>query len=286
MNLYGSICGAGVGLGIIICVLGLQQRPDTVVDIAPTPTPKRVRTFRPIKTQIIGLVAGLVIGGFGTRIPVVTVVAGLLGFRMPLMSESRRLRQKSFDRLSAIATWIELIRDSLSSNAGIDDAIRSSVELAPELIQPELVELSHRSQSASLAVALHEFADDISDPVVDYVVTALTLASERGGEIQDLLGLAALNTRSQLEMRRIIEEKRGKTYMASYMILASVLVMAVFMFGSQNTYMAWYQTVSGQTFFALIGALLFVGVSSVEKLAKSKVPERIVMSIEPHRGTA
>jgi tight adherence protein B len=280
----GVLCGLGVAAGVLLAFYGLQRQPEDVVRPTKDPSAPKKLAWQPTRMQVVGGVVGAVFGFFGTRWPVTTIVSAMFGFRVPGLAAAKRERAQSRLRLVAVASWIENVRDLMSSASGIDEALRLSAEMAPTIIAPELFELTERARRASLPIALQAFGEQMADPVVDYVAAALVLSSERGGHVKELLGQAAQNARAQLAMRERIEATRSRTYMAVTTLVVVTLLMTVFLFGTQGQYMDWYGTFSGQVAFAIIGGLMLFGLSGLTKLSRPTVGQRLTMA--PQDGLA
>jgi tight adherence protein B len=276
----GVLCGVGVAAGALLFIFGITRQPIDTVAGATEEKEKRKTPWQPTRSQFIGLLTGALFGFIGTGWPVTTITAAILGFRIPTLAAAKRERTYSRLRLAAVASWIENVRDLMSSASGIDEALRLSADMAPPLIREELVELSERSRTGSLVIALNAFAERMQDPVVDYVSAALVLSSERGGHVKELLGQASENARAQLAMRERIEATRARTYMAVTTLIVVTLLMTVFLFGTQSTYMEWYGTFSGQIAFAIIGALMIFGLSGLTKLSRPTTGQRITMAVQ------
>ena len=100
-------------------------------------------------------------------------------------------------RIETVAAWTEMLRDTLSAAAGLEQAIQTTVDTAPTAIRDEVHELSMRIERGDkLPDALAGLADDLSDPTADLVVSALVLASHhQARQLAELLGELAIEAR-------------------------------------------------------------------------------------------
>ena len=81
-------------------------------------------------------------------------------------------------RTEAIATWTEMLRDTIAAAHGLEAAIAATSPVAPGPIHDEIGALAARLQHTSLDTGLRGLADDLAHPIADLVVAAL---SERRG---------------------------------------------------------------------------------------------------------
>ena len=76
------------------------------------------------------------------------VAAGAAAARdLPVADHVRRRagsRPAQVERLEALATWTESLRDSIAGSIGLEEAIRHSLTAAPPVLQPALQRLEGR----------------------------------------------------------------------------------------------------------------------------------------------
>jgi tight adherence protein B len=246
-----AICGAGLGLGLLLVIAGWRG-----VDVA---LPKR-RIGR-VRVERANLRLGLAIGaavvvGSATGWPVGALLAGLAGWGAPGLLGGVRQRNAAVGRIEAVAGWAEMLRDTMSGAAGLEQAIVATAPLAPLPIRAEVASLALRLEVERLAPALRAFADEVADPTCDLVVAALVLAAEHQAQrLAELLGSLAAAARDQATMRLRVEAGRARTRTSVKVIVgvtgALVLGLAVFNHG----YLAPYDTATGQLVLLLVGAI-------------------------------
>src|SRR6266545_1851521 len=156
MTALALLCGAGVGLGLVLIVAGWRGAPRPRLGLRRSLT---VRVQRPVLRLGLAVGAGVIVG---------LATGWLLG--------GSRARQAETDRIEAVAAWVELLRDTLAGAAGIEQAIMASAAAAPAPIRAQVTGLAVRLERERLVPALRAFADELADPTVDLVVVALTLA--------------------------------------------------------------------------------------------------------------
>ena len=118
MTAVATLCGAGVGLGLVIIWAGLRG-----VDLA-RPTRASARPNVERANLRIGLAAGAaVIVGAATGWPVGALLAALAGWGAPGLLAGTRGAQAAVGRIEAIAGWAEMLRDTMAGAAGTDQAV-------------------------------------------------------------------------------------------------------------------------------------------------------------------
>ena len=122
----------------------------------------------------------LVVGWVVTGWPAAGVLAGAAAGVAPMLvghavDSARRLKARS----EALASWAEMLRDTIASHAGLREAIAVTARVAPAPIRSEVQALAVRAERESLTMALRRFAVDVADPVADLIVAALVIAAER-----------------------------------------------------------------------------------------------------------
>ncbi len=234
----------------------------------------------------LGLRVGLAAGGFGlvlavTGWPVAAVAIGLGGWALPTLAAARRQRQASVDRVEAIATWAETLRDTMAASAGMQEALRTSAKVAPEPIRAEVTDMALRLQHESVVSSLRRFAADMHHPLSDTLVASLILASSRhGGSLQGVLAMAAKNARDSASMWRHIEGSRSKIYAQSRMagwISAVTIVLVVL---TRRSFVEPFDSFVGQIVLSFV-CLAFLGSGlALYQLARPHAPRRMFQGIE------
>ena len=251
MTALATLCGAGVGLGLLLVIAGWRG-----VDLArPTRASSRPKVAR--ANLRIGLAAGAaVIVGAATGWPVGAVLAALAGWGAPGLLVGTRGAQAAVGRIEAIAGWAEMLRDTMAGSAGLEQAIVATATLAPLAIRAEVATLAVRLEGERLAPALRAFADEVADPTCDLVVAALVLAAEHQAQrLGELLGSLAAAARDQATMRLRVEAGRARTRTSVKVIVgaAGALVAGLALFN--RGYLAPYDTATGQLVLVLVGAV-------------------------------
>ncbi len=205
----------------------------------------------------LAVTAAVVVGGW-TRWPVATVLAAAGGFAAVDYGRGQARARTQLARLEAIAGWTEMLRDTLSAAAGLQQAIRATAPLAPAPIRAEVraLALAIEGQQAPIRVALARLADDLDDPTGDLVVTALQLATRRQpGQLADLLGSLADTARAEVTMRQRIEAGRARIRTSVRIITIFTVAFTAGLLVLNPAYLDAYRTLPGQAVLLLITAL-------------------------------
>ena len=282
MTALPTLLGAGLGLGVVLIANGLRRR-DAVA-------PSRRRVLSGLhRDRLIGrhgaAVGCAVLVGALTRWPVAVVLAAAGAYALPGMLSGTRQRARQVARTEAIAGWAEMLRDTLSAAAGLEQAIIATAPVAPLPIRAEVLALVQRLETQRLVPALRAFAVDVADPTGDLVVAALVLAAgHEARRLSELLGSLAAAARDQAAMQLRVEAGRARTRTSSRVVVGSTLVFAAGLLLLNRSYLSPFGTPLGQAMLGVIG-LLFAGAFWwLSRLARPAAPERF-LAAPTHTGT-
>lgn len=270
------LLGAGAGTGLAIALLGAGA-PSELHFSASVLSPLSKARSRLGPYHIAALAVG-VVALVATRWPMALPLgtAATLGMKGLRKGDSR----SAVENLEAIATWSEMLRDTLAGASGLSQALIATAAIAPAPIRPAVSSLAGRlTAGVPLEDALRALADEIADPASDMVVAALLMASrERAQKLGDLLGALALSVREEVSMRLRIEASRASSRTAIRMItgfsLALFLLMALF----ARSYLSPYSTALGQLVLGFIGLLFALGLWMMATMVRPKSLPRLVLT--------
>ena len=138
-----GILGALAGLGVVLLVAGLRRAAE------PEPSPRlaqlaaRVRQEATLPRVAATLVTMAVVAAV-TRWPSGTVLAGLAAWYLPRALGPDREHARALERIEAIATWTEMLRDTISAAAGLEQAILAAEPVAPAPVREHVTLLAAR----------------------------------------------------------------------------------------------------------------------------------------------
>jgi Flp pilus assembly protein TadB len=261
-----------MGGGLVLVVWGLRR-----VDPPPEP-PRLSRRPAHLPPRLIKAAAGATLAALVTRWPV-GVLGGLaLGWFADDLFGSRAQRQAETDRTQAIASWTEMLRDTMAAAAGLEQAITTTAPIAPAPIRPQVQALVARLPRERLASALARLADDLSDPTADLVVAALTLAAH--GEAQDLgdlLSSLAAAARDSATMRLKIDASRARTRTSVRIIAGVTIAMALVLVLLNRTYLQPFDSATGQAALLVVVACFGGALWWLAAMAHYVAPERFLV---------
>jgi Flp pilus assembly protein TadB len=276
MSFLPLLLGTGIGAGLALVVWGLRTRP------AQEDPSRRIRRIGPrfgdLPARLArAAVAGLVIGLL-TRWPIAVIGGAALGFFAGDLFAGRGQRGTEVDRTAAIASWTEMLRDTMAAAAGLEQAIVTTAPLAPEPIRPQIRALIIRLERQRLVPALSQLADDLADPTADLVVSALTLAaSGEAQDLSDLLGSLAGAARDNATMRLKIEASRARTRTSVRIITTVTVCMALLLVVLNRSYLSPFDTAAGQGVLLAVVACFAGGLWWLASMARYAAPERFVI---------
>jgi hypothetical protein len=270
------LAGGGTGIGLLLVVLGLRGVE-----------PRRSRDGQAVTARLAGVErlrlrlalasAGVIVMWLVAGWPVGMLLAGTAGFVAPTLVGVKRRREAAIARTEAVAGWAEQLRDTISASAGLQEAIAVTARVAPIEIRSAVRELSVGIRRNSLAGELHRFALAVDDPAADQVAVALMLAAERRGQnLTQLLGDVAAAARDDATMRIRVETARAQTYTDAEVVSGIVLAMFGFMLALNRSYLAAFDTWTGQGVLAVIGCLWAVALWTLVELSIVRRSPRIL----------
>ncbi|HZX08120.1 type II secretion system F family protein [Kribbella sp.] len=279
------LCGAVVGgaiLLLIVAIRGTEPKNET-------PSLFRNRSAENRK-NLIRLGAGI---GVGLLVLVVTqwlvlaVALGLLAGMADRFFGGSGEERRAIDRLDALATWTEALRDTIAGAVGLEQAIPATAVNAAPAIKPGLNLLVDRLRIREpLPSALMRFADDLDDPSADLIVAALVLnARLRGPGLREVLSALADSAREELDVRRKVAAERRSTRRSVQVVVAITLAMAAGLVLFNPAYMAPYRSFVGQVVLTVVIGLYALGLLWLRRLAKIEVPERFLIGVAKDHGT-
>jgi tight adherence protein B len=273
MVLIGAVCGAVLGLGVLLVVLGLR---GVLPDLHRTAWRAEGRRPQWLLQTAVAFVAALVTLAV-TGWPVGALLAGLVAAVVPGTLGRIRREADTVARTEAVAAWTEMLRDTLAAAAGLEEAVAATAAQAPEAIRGEVQRLRRRLDHGALPAALERFADDLADPAADLVVAALLTAARREArELVPLLSELARSARAEAEMRLRVHVSRARIRTAVRVVVATLGLFAGGLLVFNRPYLAPYGTAVGQLVLLGVGAVFAAGWWLLQKMAAIEAPERFL----------
>ena len=262
---------AGVGLGVLLVVAGVTGRPV----LEGVGAGARSAIAGPGVARVAGCVAAFVIVGVVTGWIVGGVLAALTVLALPGVLGGRSQRERAIARTEAIASWTEMIRDSIVAASGLEEAIVATANVAPRPIEPEVRRLVHRLEHQRLPDALVAFGNDLDHPSGDLVVAALVIAARmEASDLSGLLSRLAEATRGEARMRIRVEVGRTRVRTATKVIVGVVIAAVAFLTLVNRDYLEVYDSPGGQVVLAFVGAIFATGGWLLTRMAHIELPDR------------
>ncbi|GAA1672559.1 type II secretion system F family protein [Kribbella yunnanensis] len=277
-TLLALLCGAVVGgavLLLIVAIRGTEPRDET-------PSMFRRGGNADSRKNLIRLGVGVGVGLVVLAVTRWLVLAAALGLLAALADRffgGTGEERRAIERLEALATWTEALRDTIAGAVGLEQAIPATAVNAAPAIKPGLNLLVDRLRIREpLPSALMRFADDLDDPSADLIVAALVLnARLRGPGLREVLSALADSAREELDVRRKVAAERRSTRRSVQVVVAITLLVAAALVLFNPTYVAPYTSFIGQFVLFIVIALYAVGLVWLRRLAKIEVPERFLI---------
>lgn len=274
-TLAAAVVGAGLAGAVVLLATGWRGAP-----IDATRPPSRWSRWRRLVTApgASARVAAAVLTGVAvlvvTRWPVAAAGLAALVAWWPRMFGGTRAEQQQIDRLDALVTWTESLRDTIAAHAGLEHAIPATTHSAPPLIRPALIRLAGRIRARTpLDDALLALAAELDDASADLVIAALILnVRRRGDRLADVLSGLATTAREELDLRRRISAGRAGLRRGVQIVIALTLAFAVFLFTMGGTYVQPYDTAAGQVALAVVIGLFAAGFTWMRHLSAAARP--------------
>ena len=270
MTLLAGIVGLTAAAGALLLADGLRRRARPVVATRWQLPPDLSRRL------LLAVAAGMA-GVVFTRWPVAALAAAGLGWFSTDLFGGKGARERAIARTESIASWTEMLRDTLSGAHGLEEAIITSAEIAPAAIRPEVTSLAIRLERDPLDRALRSFAEDLAHPSGDLVVTALTLAAGGSvGDLNELLGTLALAAREEAAMRLRVDAARARLRTAVRVIAGVTGVTALGLILLNRPYLDVYGAPIGQLVLAVVVATWAGALWWLHRMSHFLTPDRFL----------
>jgi len=233
------------------------------------------------RRALIAAAVGLLVAAI-TRWPVAAGAAVAVIYLWPTMFGAARSAAGQLERIEALATWTESLRDSIAGSIGLEEAIRHSLYAAPAVLKPALQRLEGRLRvQIPLPHALAAYAEEFEDSSADLVVAALILNSKlRGPGLVATLSALATAAREEIDMRRRIEEGRKSLRRTATIIVGTTALFAGGLTVLSRDYVAPYSTPFGQLMLAIVLSVFAGGLMWIRSAANIRPPERFLVGVD------
>lgn len=285
MTAVALLAGVGCGLGILFVVLGAR---GTVAVTRPAKLVNRRRDQGGTRRVAIAVGIGLVVA-IVTRWPVGGLLAAALVGSWQTLFGQKSASAADVTRIEAIASWTEMLRDTMAAASGLEQAITTTARVAPMPIRAEVMGLALRleSREVTLAQGLPDLADALGDPTADLVVAALSSAADRRARsLGELLSALAVSAREDASMRLRVQAGRARVATAARIVTSFTLGLAGLLVLFKRDFLAPYGTASGQVVLAIVGAVFAAAFWWLTRMSRISSPERFLTGLRTARSDA
>ncbi|MFE3268926.1 type II secretion system F family protein [Streptomyces sp. NPDC059215] len=265
--LLALLCGMVLVAGLIGVVAGVVG--TTAPRRAPLRQRWQARRNGPVRSEDVRLRRRTLAAGGVVVFVVVWLVSGnfvgglLLGAAVvgvPWLISPAQLAQERIGQLEGLSEWTQRLAGLLRLGMGLEQAMITSRQGAPEELTAQIINLSDRLRLGwRPQEALSSFAAELDDVTADKVVATLILSvNDRGPGLAQALEDLAGTVREEVAKKRAIEADRAKprtTVRWMTIITVGVVVAGFFV----PSYTKPYSTLLGQLVLAFLTAG-FVGV--------------------------
>lgn len=274
MGLIGAIlAGAAVAVGLLLVVDAVRParaEPEHVVKVRVDVRPLLIRAAAAVVAATIILAA--------TQWVLPAFVCGAIGWWVAgLLVDRKSSGPGELERVEALATWTEQLRDVLMAGDQPIGAIQATVSTCPEPVRPQVRALAARLGRQPEQVVLRQFADELDDPTADLIAAGLLVALTKGGKAERVLSSLAQQARHQAERRKLLEAEREPARREVWWVtgLMTLQLLGGLLF-ARSSYLAPYRTFSGQVVLGvLLGAFLAL-IIYVQRLSRFTRPARFL----------
>lgn len=267
------LMGAALGGGLLLVLDGVQKRvPD------PAKVKSEIKLSAKTQQRFIRAALGFVIAIAITRWPVMAMGVATSGWFSFELFSGKADRANEIARTEAIASWTEMLRDTLAAAHGLEGSIAATADIAPEIIRPEIRAMAVRLEREPLEISLVGLARDLDHPVGDLVVTALSLAAAGSArELSELLSTLADTAREEANLRMRIDAARARSRTSVRVVTLVTVVMAGGLSVFGRNYLAPYSTVTGQLVLMAVLFMWGAGFVIIRRMSVIKSPDRFLV---------
>ena len=211
---------------------------------------------------------------------VVSAFAAVAGWFGLTLKNAKRERAAAIDRVDAIATWVENIRDNISGSAGLQQALRMSEEHAPPAIRPAVRDLVLRLQHEPVTLALRRFAGDVAHPTSDMVVACLLLANSRSaGGLADVLARTAQAARDSASMMRQVDAGRAAVQAQAKLVGLVTGGVSLLMVVARRDFVSPYDSFGGQVALFVVCGVYAVSATILYRTSRPVPQQRVFAGV-------
>jgi hypothetical protein len=267
--------GALVGIGVWLAYSAL--RGVRVLPPVGRLVPEAVAPDRALRW--VAIAAGAALGvGLVTGWPVAAVAVGLGVLWTPAVLGAPRQRESEIATAEAVATWTDMLRDTMAGASGLEEALIQTAAVAPAPIAPQVHAFAARLRHQPLDQALGRLAEDIDHGSVDLLVAALAAAGRlEARDLGGLLGRLAEAIRADTQMRVRVEMGRTRIRTSAKIAVAATAATIAFLYLFAGQLLAAYDTAAGQAWLVVVAGVFAGAGVLLRHYSRLDTPERFTL---------
>lgn len=264
--------------GIGMLVLAYRTPPHRSKATGPQRAQFVLRRVLGQRRKLILTLSAAMVVGLASGWPVAAVAGGLGMWFAPVLLGSDAEDGLRTARIEAVAVWTEMLRDTLSAAAGLEQAVLASTTVAPEAIAGPLATLGSDLRSRRpFHEAMHTLATMLADPTADQVVASLVYAQRNQVKnLAELLGELAAAARAQVTLAVRVQAERGKHRTSQRVVTIIFSAMAVGLTVAYPRFLQPYDTAAGQLVMAVVLAMFAGGLAWMRAIVRPKPTPRLL----------
>lgn len=271
----GALAGFGLWLGIT-ATRGIRVLPEArrlVPDEVPAERAATWLATALLVGIVVGLATGWPVAGLGAAL-------GLLAGPAALGGTARRAEETA--TADAIATWADMIRDTMAGASGLEESLIQTATVAPTAIKPQLESFALRLRHRPLDAALDELARDLEHSSADLIVASLAAAARlEARDLGPLLTRLAEAIRGDVRMRNRIEIGRARIRTSARIAIATTTATVVFLYLFARDLLEPYDTAAGQGWLLVVLVVFFGAGVMLHHYSRLETPERFRLRHAP-----
>lgn len=181
------------------------------------------------------------------------------------------------NKIDAIATWTEQLRDTISAAGGLEQAIVATQDLSPLVVRPHIKRLVADIHYGGIEIGLRRFADAVDHEMCDFVVAALLITVKfPARDVAQLLTHLATCAREESRMHLRVWVGRARTRSAVRIVKVVVIVFITGLAVFDLQYLKPFASAQGVVILGLIGAMFVGAFQLLKRLARVDAPFRFI----------
>lgn len=220
-----------------------------------------------------GIAIGMAFIGLVIRGPLLMVLFLLIGILAPLLYLNRKHGQRLAAFNAQLPETLQLIAGGLSAGLSMPQAIDTVVREGAEPMSGELRRaLVEQRLGVDITDSLDSVATRMNSTDFGWVVMAMRIQREVGGNLAELLNTVASTMREREYLRRQVQVLSAEGRISAWVLAALPIVMAIYMSIFRPEFIApLFTTLPGLAMLATAIVLLLSGIFVLSRMVKIEV---------------